>query len=257
MHRSFSIPSNIQNLKNINSAQGGRSGSTVLFTFNQEFVIKTITASEKNVLLKILPDYSKRIAFSTSRLVRIIGMFRIKPGNQDFIIMENIVSNPESAVIFDLKGSSVDRLVKGNFECSLPYGKVLKDLNLVNSGLALKLPSQVSKDLIEDLSEDFKILSNNNIMDYSVLLAFYKDEVKPLTRYDIQGCDRVYAIGIIDFLQNFNIKKKYEKYFKKMIYREQQVSSEVPDLYMSRLSQSISVILSGSGEGTSFQTFKK
>lgn len=248
LQRSFSIPSNLQKLKELNPAKGGSSGSTVLFTFNQEFVIKTITNSEKKLLLKILPDYSRRIAFSSSRLVRILGMFRIKPGNQDFIIMESVISSKDDAVIFDLKGSSVDRLVEGNFEQAVPYGKVLKDLNLVSSGLSLNLPDEIANELIEDLAEDFKVLSKNNIMDYSVLLGFYKTEVKPITRYDIQGNDRVYAIGIIDFLQNFNMIKKYEKYFKKMIYGEKQVSSEVPDLYMNRISQSMSTILSGSGE---------
>jgi 1-phosphatidylinositol-4-phosphate 5-kinase len=233
----------LENLKNIQKGKGGRSGSSVFFTYDQRFVVKTVSNSEKLQLLRILPDYRKRISYSNSRLVRIIGLFKIKPENQDFIIMENIVSSQQDAIVFDIKGSNIDRFVHEELASDEAYGKVLKDLNLASSGLSLNLSDEDKKMIIDDLKRDFQVLAFHNIMDYSVLFAFYRKECRAITRYDVQGIDRVYSIGIIDFLQNFNIKKKTEKYLKKIIHREGQISTEVPELYKNRISSSICSII--------------
>lgn len=177
--------------------------------------------------------------------MRIIGLFKIKPENQDFIIMENIISSPKDAIIFDLKGSNIDRFVQEELSYNLAYGKVLKDLNFASSGLKLNFSHEIREELIESLKLDFQVLAKHNIMDYSVLLAFFKEGVEVGTRYDIKGDDRVYSLGIIDFLQSFNIKKKTEKYIKKIVYREGEISSEIPELYMNRLTTSISSIIKG------------
>lgn len=231
-------------MKKLRTAEGGKSGAIIFFTFSQEFVIKSISRAEKKVLFKILHRYIERIEYSKSRLARIIGVFQLKPINQDFIIMENIVSNSQNAVIFDIKGSLLDRFVQGNFDYfEPPYGRVLKDINLHESGFKFHISPTEKEKIINELNKDFEMLATFGIMDYSVLIAFYRSGIKSKTRYDISGIEDVYSIGIIDFLQIYNIKKKSENYFKKMIFRNTEISSEKPKIYRERISSSMSDLL--------------
>ena len=191
-----------------------------------------------------MEDYAKRIEDPTSRFSRILGMFSLKPIEQDFIIMENIVSNTNNALIFDIKGSSHNRFVHGEFDyIEPPYGRVLKDINLVESGFKLHLDPETENDLIQSLTKDFELLAIHEIMDYSVLIAFYKPGIWPKTRYDFFGKNETYSLGIIDILQHYNISKKSEKYIKKIFFRNLEVSSEAPPSYKERISHSIKCLI--------------
>ena len=217
--------------------QGGKSGAIVFFTHTQRFVVKTVEESEISSLLHLLDGYSERIKSPTCRIARIIGLFRINPIKQDFIVMENIFSNISDALVFDLKGCSLNRLVPGDFDYSdPPYGKVLKDLNLQESGFKVNLQPSVKDQLILSLSEDFAMLKKYKIIDYSVLVAFYRPTVNCSTRYDIDGIQYVYSIGIIDFLQKYTIRKKLEKCLKKIFFSAEKFSTENPNLYEERIS---------------------
>lgn len=58
-------------------------------------------------------------------------------------------------------------------------------------------------------------------MDYSMLLVICNDNeleitVKQNYRFMIsRGCDKIYSMSIIDYLQRFNSQKKSEQYFKR------------------------------------------
>ena len=194
-------------------------------------------------MFQILDGYVERVNSPGSRLARIVGVYRLKPIDQDFIIMENLISNKANAVAFDIKGSSHDRLVPGKFDYSQPpYGRVLKDLNLRHSGFKFNLDPSPKEILINEINKDFKMLAENGIMDYSVLVAFYQDGVQKKTRYDINGISDLYSIGIIDFLQRYNIQKRSETYLKKILFRNEEISSEEPMLYCNRISAAMSDI---------------
>ena len=73
--------------------------------------------------------------------------------------------------IFDLKGSLVDRKVKGEIKPST----TLKDVNFLcasagNPGF-LDLGCQLRKHLLSVIKKDVEFLSGRGIMDYSLLLA--------------------------------------------------------------------------------------
>lgn len=69
---------------------------------------------------------------------------------------------------YDLKGSTIKREVKN------PNAEVLKDINFLNSDDAfLLLPSSVKKDLFHQIKGDITLLSNHNIMDYSLLIGVH------------------------------------------------------------------------------------
>jgi hypothetical protein len=55
--------------------------------------MKTISKNEKNILLKLLPEYHRRMRDLKSYLCRIYGVFRIKLGNKadvHILLMRNM-----------------------------------------------------------------------------------------------------------------------------------------------------------------------
>lgn len=75
-------------MDNLYFAEGGRSNSPILFTHDQKYLIKIISTKEKDLLLKLLSQFYKKMNENTSFLCRIYGLY-------------NIISNkkPEISVI--------------------------------------------------------------------------------------------------------------------------------------------------------------
>jgi hypothetical protein len=226
-----------QNSASLSKLEGGRSSSFIFTTPNEKFVIKTIPGSERNILIQILERYMQRIVNTPeSRLVRIIGLFKILPQNIDFIIMENIIPFKEHAIIFDLKGSLSDRLV-GNVS-GLPKGVVMKDQNFMDSSLKVTVEQSQVNRVIEIMKDDFDFLRIEYIMDYSILVAFYRQRVRLENRFFLWNEGETYAIGIIDILQEYNFTKISEERLKK-IYKKNRsmISVAEPNVYCSRITE--------------------
>lgn len=220
---------NIKALIELNN-KGGRSDSFFFKSSNQKIIIKTIAAQEKLSFLKLLPSYAKRvISVEKSKLIRILGLFQILPHKQDFIIMENAVKDFSDCLIFDLKGSTVDREVKGLNMKEPPKGVVMKDVNFNEFGVKAKV-FELNEVLLV-LRDDMKILRKCKIMDYSLLLVA-----------NDKGVDGRYAVGqgvsvaVIDFFQRFSAGKVVEGWWKKYALRNSDgVSSVSPVEYYKRI----------------------
>ena len=96
-------------------ASGGRSANPIIFTYDKKLLLKTISKSEKNVMLGILPEYHRRMRDTKSLLCRIYGLYRIEvKGKQEMhiIVMRNMNELPSLTkyACFDLKGSTVQRV---------------------------------------------------------------------------------------------------------------------------------------------------
>ena len=123
----------------------GASGQFFFFTHDNKFLIKTLTAAEKKLMLKILSSYVDHISRSGNRslLARIYGVFTIKTSHfpdLDFVIMQNTVklfNKANSKLTFDLKGSKTKRWVK--VSASDIHSKVLKDMNFLHENELSKL----------------------------------------------------------------------------------------------------------------------
>ena len=112
----------------------GRSGSFFFFSHDRKFIIKTMTKHELNLMLKMLPALAEHFKQNPDSLLsKIIGVFTVKTNSTNevhLMLMENTLQlkNPENLkYIFDLKGSKVDRKVKG---CIKP-STTLKDENFL------------------------------------------------------------------------------------------------------------------------------
>lgn len=212
--------------------QNESNNSMIIFTSDKKFVIKTISKEEKNILFRfLLESYYKRILnCPNSKLIRILGIFKILPSKITFIVMEN--SNPfnKPFLIFDLKGSSIDRLVKTEKDYK---SVVLKDENLVKMGKKVKLSSDEVSDLIWTIRDDMEILRDIGIMDYSLLLIAGKNS-GVANRYSIS---KDYTIAIIDIFQVYDTRKVLERWFKTCFRRadRNKLSAVSPAEYYRRI----------------------
>jgi hypothetical protein len=210
---SFCVMSNFSFYQNKND--GGRSGAFIMVTFDQRFVLKIVNRQERYLLLDILPAYSKRLCeCPESKIVRIFGMFKVTSSKHTFIIMENVVKQKNKALVFDLKGSIDDRYVQPE---DSQEGAILKDGNFLEMHKKVNVSKDQKEDILRILAEDLKFFTKHNIIDYSLLLAFYSEVIDHDSRYLMIGVDRsLYCLGIIDFLQEYSFKKKLELFIKRI-----------------------------------------
>ena len=227
---------NLHALAQINN-KGGKSNAFFYTSANEKIVIKTITGEECKSFLRFLPAYSKRVTkHPESKLIRILGLFRILPHKQDFIIMENAIVQPKTCLIYDLKGSTVDRYVGGINSEDPPCGVVLKDLNFKRLEKKIKLKNR--DNTIKVLMKDMKTLKNCKLMDYSMLFGIYEGVVN--TRYAI---GENYSVAIIDFFQRYGIRKSMERFIKRYIMRKKKGISVIsPERYYKRIKKYLNSI---------------
>lgn len=98
----------------------GRSGSFFFFSHDRKFIIKTMTKEELDLYLSKLQLFSNHLRTNKNSLIaKIFGVFTINTEYMKEVhvmLMENTsqFDNPENLqAVFDLKGSLVDRKVKG------------------------------------------------------------------------------------------------------------------------------------------------
>lgn len=224
---------------------GGNSSSVLFSTADEKFVIKTISKAEKIVFHReLIRSYSKRIEENpNSKLVKILGMFKLMPLDQYFILMENIIPFSSQAYIFDLKGSSIGRYVSVSNPEHLIQGKIFKDENFKNSNKKIILSEKNYYEIIKLLEDDMKILMELNIMDYSLLVCFYEpghSVEETNIRHVLEYGRNLYAIGLIDIFQKYNKSKISERVFKKLIFRNShELSVQPSESYYTRLTQFI------------------
>ena len=217
-------------------ASGGRSANPIIFTYDKKLLLKTISKSEKNVMLNILPEYHRKMRDTKSLLCRIYGLYRIEvKGKQEMhlIVMRNMNELPSLTkyACFDLKGSTVQRVtlnkndkqdvIDGYKEEVLEKYKksILKDLDFDLLDFNFNF-SKKDCDLIQNsLCEDSEFLKGGNLIDYSLLCSIHHFDAKDYDKVDENQKYRIiktndnkflYNFSIIDFLTPYNIKKIFE-----------------------------------------------
>mmetsp|Transcript_3020 Transcript_3020/g.4094 ORF Transcript_3020/g.4094 Transcript_3020/m.4094 type:complete len:317 (-) Transcript_3020:75-1025(-) len=159
-------------------AGAGRSGSFFFYSHDRKFIVKTMTKPELKLFLKILPALAEHHTNTPqSLLAKIFGVFTVKMRQAapvHLMLMENVLrlkNKDNLKYIFDLKGSLVDRKVKGVTEAST----TLKDVNFLMAAKTnkhLTVMSQVNKLVLRDaIRKDVAFLQGQGLMDYSLLLG--------------------------------------------------------------------------------------
>ncbi|CDW82893.1 1-phosphatidylinositol-4-phosphate 5-kinase [Stylonychia lemnae] len=184
LFNSFIPIHNIQAIHNFFTG-AGKSSSFFFFADNKSFVLKTLKESEKRLLLEtnLLENYYEHILQNPNTILsRYYGVYQIRVGNMAEIncfIMDNLLGQDFFNIerIFDLKGSTRGRIVNlSENEIKTGSGlKVLKDLNFINLGEKLQVPEHKRNEILNILEKDSLFLSQNNLMDYSLLFIKAKN----------------------------------------------------------------------------------
>ncbi|KAI8346156.1 hypothetical protein BD560DRAFT_338729 [Blakeslea trispora] len=174
----------------------GKSGSFFYYSKDYRFIIKTIHYTEHKFMRKILKEYHQHISENPNTLLcRYYGLHRIKlPYGRKihFVVMSNVFPpNKDIHETYDLKGSTLGRFLPEEEIRKNPYA-VMKDLNWEKRQRKLKLGPRKRKTFISQLVRDVTLLSQLNIMDYSLLIGVHdmlrgnKDNVRDTTLQTFQ-----------------------------------------------------------------------
>ena len=216
---------NFYNIKADATNSGGKSTSFFFLTADEKFILKTIKSRDRKIFLKkMLNKYILRINQNESRIVRILGVYKVFPSKLDFVIMENIIPNKGNAIIYDIKGyANTNR--KG-------INEVHKDMDFVEN--FKKLEPNLKKDAMRVLELDLKLLREIGIIDYSILIGVYSKNAEIENRYLIKKTPVPLVLGIIDIFQDYNYKKKLENKLLK-IFSKTEFSCVEPSTYYNRI----------------------
>lgn len=161
---------------------GGRSGSFIFRSSDQRLLIKTMSEADFRAFLRVQRAYFERVQNDpASLLARIYGIYSVQVEDQRpvrLIVMENVIRNagPETVLgIFDLKGSSVDRIVK---QKHVTPSMTLKDLNLKSMNKKMRwlnFRESDRKKIMQVLAKDVQLLEQHKLMDYSLLLCIQRN----------------------------------------------------------------------------------
>lgn len=216
---------NFTNIKAEGTNKGGKSGSFFFTTSDGVIIMKTIRREErKNFVNNMLKYYGYHVLHHDSRLVRVLGVFKVFPSNLDFVIMENIIPKIENVVVYDIKGyvsenRTGEKLVK-------------KDTDFI--GNSFNINTQTKNELIKVLEADMIFLRDLNIMDYSVLIVDCQNIRKMNSRYLVNEHTGLLLIGIIDIFQEYNFRKNCEHKVRRFFTRKE-ISCIDPEAYYRRL----------------------
>ena len=193
-------------------SKGGKSKSIFLKTLDDRFVLKSLSPVEVQAFFRFAPNY---FAFTHQNLfkslpsviAKMFGLFQVQiksPAGRDFdwfmLVMENLFYDREPNRRYDLKGSMRNRKIQSTGE----RDEVLLDENLVDiiySETPIFVREHTKKLLKASVWNDTLFLSQNNVMDYSLMAGF-------------DDTNREIIVGIIDCIRTYTWDKKLESWIK-------------------------------------------
>lgn len=239
-----------------------------------------MTDSDFDAFQRIQKAYFAHVSTcESSLLARVYGIYSVRMEDQKpvkLIVMENSMRGATEVLgVFDLKGSMVNRVVKGK---SHKPTTTLKDKNLLAMNankIWIRFQEKDRHQILRTMRKDVRIMENYNLMDYSLLMCIqenpdyvpvvreFRDANRTSTNSDMtmrssnarrisvasdsgemsalktrfQGnrhkflsrCGRyIYHIGIIDYLQDYHIEKKFENFLKFRVLMKGAGISAVP-----------------------------
>jgi len=260
--QSLGILQNERKITNVGAdleGSGGRSGEIFIITEDRKFLLKTISQTDCKNFLDMLAVYSLYLECSSkSKIARILGMFKFEffdsSRSIQISLMEIIDPIPPIAILrkYDLKGSRMGRKVltsRKTLEISLNLDgsrtqEILKDNDFEELEKKITLPAIQRRELINFIKTDIFFLTKQGMIDYSLILTVARADLVPITSDQnssriYRWKDKVYYIGIIDYLQRYTLSKWLEKHYKMMTRCNSKMSSQPPGFYGKRFIKQI------------------
>ncbi|KAF2031276.1 hypothetical protein EK21DRAFT_111101 [Setomelanomma holmii] len=193
-------------------SKGGKSKSIFLKTLDERFILKSLSPVEVQAFFRFAPNYfnfTHQNLFKSlpSVIAKMFGLFQVQiktPNGRDFdwymLVMENLFYDRNPNRRYDLKGSMRNRKIQSTGE----RDEVLLDENLVDiiySETPIFVREHTKKILKASVWNDTLFLSQNNVMDYSLMAGF-------------DDTNREIIVGIIDCIRTYTWDKKLESWIK-------------------------------------------
>ena len=268
---------------NLDAIRGeGKSGAFFIFTRDKRFILKTATGPERDFLWEMLPYYFLYIRKNPNTLLpRFYGVYSMKHegigGMVRFVVMNNWFSTPSPLnEVYDLKGSTLGRSSGEDVK----QGSILKDLDIKRK---IYLDEDIKKLYLDQLYMDSQFLAQHNVMDYSLLVGIHYDTKEGRAARDKKAAEwsklytedasyrslfqtddfgiagwnpdeqrrEVYFIGIIDILQKYTSKKRFEHLLKSIPYKAATVSVVEPSFYAKRFHNFLTGVTADSPQSVS------
>ena len=248
---------------NMVDGKGGKSGEFFYFSADRKFVLKTINYEEYNFLRSHLHDFYEHFRSNPHSLIaKIYGLFLLEGEQVEktyrLILMKNITGCAKEQIkrVYDLKGSKYDREVAPSEVSDNELRELtLKDIDFQKlEHNQLRVSAKAAQQLKEQLRRDSEFLRKLNLIDYSLLIVKVQWQEQPadpefwseLQRLPSESEERLfYHIGVIDYLQLWDLKKRGENWWKKYFRRQADISAVSPAKYSSRFVKFVNMICGG------------
>lgn len=170
----------------------GKSGSFFYYSYDNKYVLKTISNAEFEFFKAILEDYYFYILTNDQTfLQRFYGLHTLKFNEltMNFVIMNNVFNtNVKINYKYDLKGSSYSRLSRQpddleykHFDFNIP----MKDLDFENRKETFNITYKEYQTIMSQIETDANFLCSKNINDYSLLIGVHDLSKIELYIYDV------------------------------------------------------------------------
>merc|ERR1719400_849288 len=177
-----------ENLRELSNP--GASGSIFYLSNDDEFILKTVSLKEAELLQKLLPGYYMNLQQNPrTTLPKFFGMFcyQCNQKNIRLVVMNNLLpSSIKLHLKFDLKGSTYKRKAsKHERDKKSPTFKDLDFLELLPDGLMLEPETYTA--MINTMKRDCRVLESFKIMDYSLLVGVHNLDMAAKEREESSG----------------------------------------------------------------------
>lgn len=163
----------------------GKSGSFFYYSYDNKFVLKTISNHEFEFFKSILESYYFHIKENVNTLIqRFFGLHTMvfNDNKMHFVIMNNVF-NTKIKIHFkyDLKGSSYSRMSRNikdvNYE-DFDFNIPMKDNDFTDRKEGFYFSDFQVNEIMKEIKNDSKFLADNKINDYSLLVGIHDNGKK-------------------------------------------------------------------------------
>lgn len=218
---------------------GGAKGGCLMAFVKSEYVVKELSSDDHQSLLSISASYVAHVCNGDTMLGTIFLHFEDVLTGRRFFVMRNVTGSGPFLAMYDLKGCNDDKTLE-------LFGRKIKAANMLISHAGrwcgyfvpqplydvgaefessksaaarvdLVVTEKQREEVMRRIHRDTDWLARNKLMDYSLIVGvktgppgFAPDATfgqSPLVRSCADGSEVAVCVGIIDFLQKWNLKK--------------------------------------------------
>eukprot|EP00924_Labyrinthula_sp_SR-Ha-C_P000825 snap_masked-scaffold_7-processed-gene-4.52-mRNA-1 protein AED:1.00 eAED:1.00 QI:0/-1/0/0/-1/1/1/0/438 len=205
-----------------------KGGDLMAHSIDRKFIVKELNLGDFKSLSNIAEDLSLHLCNQSSLITPILCMFTYN--KKHYFAMKNLLPNVALQSLYDLKGCADDKKI-------ITGGKKIKSVHRRWYNLSywcmssqerkqyfqgklealhqpnIPLTKTQKKEMISKLTSDVEFLKAQGLMDYSLLVGTSKEQI--LNEYSYYENENLKVfIGVIDFLQVYDAKKKIAHFIK-------------------------------------------